>query len=163
MPASPPNWRLKLDRSSLLQHLREIKSLDGAGREAIASYIDALKERNAAIRYWAVVGLHSECRSEKDVTRAKKVLKKMLLDRSPVVRIAAARAFCDWGEEKDGLPVLVEALKYKNNKAGLYAVIALEKIGEKARPALSQIRDCLKDSDGYVKRVAQTILENLKD
>jgi N-sulfoglucosamine sulfohydrolase len=159
---SPPNWRLHLDRSTLLQRLREIKSLDGAGREAIASYIDALKERDAAIRYWAVIGLHSECRSEKDVTRAKKALKKMLLDRSPVVRIAAAHAFCDWGEEKDGLPVLVDALKHKNNKAGLHAVIALEKIGEKARPTLPQIRDCLKDSDGYVKRVAQTILENLE-
>jgi len=156
-----PHWREQLDKTDLLECLRRIKQLDGSGRRAIAGYIKALNDRNASVRYWAVVGLHNSCKGVSDVKRAKAALKKMLADRSPVVRIAAAHAMCDWGAEKYGLPVLVEALKYKTNKAGLHAVIALKRIGKKARPALPQIKACLKDSDGYVQRVTQAILKRL--
>ena len=86
---------------------------------------------------------------------------EMLKDPAPVVRIAAAHAMCDWGADKEGLAVLVESLKYKGNKAGLHAVIALNRIGEKARPALPQIRECLNNSDNYVKRVTQSVLKSL--
>ena len=105
--------------------------------------------------------MHYSCKGVSDVKRAKAALKKMLADESVVVRIAAAHAMCDWGAEKEGLAVLVEALKYKGNKAGLHAVIALKRIGEKARPALPAIKACLKNSDGYVKRVTQSILKRL--
>ena len=160
---STPHWRDKLDKTDLLKRLRKIKKLDHVAKKAISKYVEALKDEYAAVRYWAVVGLHYNCKSAKQVKQAKAALKKILEDESVVVRIAAAHACCDWGEEKDGLPILVEALKHKNNKAGLYAVIALNMIGEKARPALPQIRDCLKDSDGYVKRVTQAILNHLEN
>ena len=161
-PATIPHWRKQLDKTDLLERLSKIKQLDGLGERAIPMYMKALSDKYASVRYWSVVGLHNNCRRDSDVRQAKAALKKTLSDRSPVVRIASAHAFCDWGEDKEGLPVLIEALKYKNNKAGLYAVIALKKIGEKARPALPQIRDCLQGSDGYVKRVTQTILESLE-
>lgn len=162
-PETIPHWRRQLDRTDLLERLREIKQLDGLPERAIPMYMKALSDSYASVRYWSVVGLHNNCRRDSDLKPAKAALKKRLSDRSPVVRIAVAHAFCDWGEEKDGLPVLIDALKHKNNKAGLHAVIALEKIGEKARPALPQIRDCLKDSDGYVKRVTQAILDRLEN
>jgi HEAT repeat protein len=161
VPAAFPHWRTRLDRTDLLVRLRKVKQLDSFGPEAIGSYFNMINYRNGSVRYWTIIGLNNRCKRAEDVERAKKVFKKLLGDASPVVRIAAAHALCDWGREKEGLPVLIDALKYKNNKAGLYAVIALKKIGEKARPALPQIRDCLKDSDGYVKRVTQSILKNL--
>jgi len=77
-------------------------------------------------------------------------------------KIAAAEAMCDWGEEKEGLSVLVEALKDKTDKARLYAAIVLSRIGEKARPALDQIRAGLKDRDNYVQRVTQATLKQLE-
>ena len=160
-PETTEHLRQRLKRTDLLERLRRIKQLDGSGRRAIAGYIKALNDRDASVRYWAVVGLHNNYKRISDVKQAKASLRKMLADRSPVVRIAAAHALCDWGNENVGLPVLAEALKYKNNKAGLHAVIALKNIGEKARPVLPQIRDCLKDSDGYVKRVTQSILKSL--
>ncbi|MHC4110351.1 MAG: sulfatase-like hydrolase/transferase [Planctomycetota bacterium] len=158
-PETTEHWRQRLKRTDLLERLRRIKQLDGSGKRAIAGYIKALNDRDASVRYWAVVGLHNNYKRISDVKQAKASLRKMLTDHSPVVRIAAAHALCDWGNESVGVPVLVEALKHKNNKAGLHAVIALKKIGEKARLVLPQIRDCLKDSDGYVKRVAQAILK----
>jgi uncharacterized sulfatase len=161
VPATLPHWRTQLGRTDLLVRLRKIKQLDGLGAAAIAGYFKTLNDKSASVRYWAVVGLHNNYKKVRDVEQARAALRKMLADVSPVVRIAAAHALCDWGRHKEGLPVLIEALKHKNNKAGLHAVIALKKIGEKARPALPQIRDCLKDSDGYVKRVTQSILKNL--
>jgi HEAT repeat protein len=86
----------------------------------------------------------------------------MVEDPSVVVRIAAAHALCDWGEEKMALPVLVEALKHPTDKARLFAVIALDKIGEKARPALAQIKAATEDRDNYVTRVAKTAVERLE-
>jgi HEAT repeat protein len=84
-----------------------------------------------------------------------------LEDPSMIVRIAAAHALCEWGQEKDTLPVLVQALKHPTDKVRLFAVIALDKLGEKARPALAQIKAAAQDSDDYVKRVAKTALSRL--
>ncbi|MHC4691857.1 MAG: sulfatase-like hydrolase/transferase [Planctomycetota bacterium] len=161
VPTTLPHWRTQLGRTDLLIRLRKIKQLDGLGAGAIADYIKALKDKSASVRYWAVVGVHNNYKKIRDVEQARAALRKMLADTSPVVRIASAHVLCDLGRQKEGLPVLIDALKYKNNKAGLHAVIALKQIGEKARPALPQIKDCLKDSDGYVKRVTQSILNNL--
>jgi len=158
------HWSEQLDKTDLLQRLRKIKKLDGKGRKAIPGYFKALNDKYASVRYWAVTGLHNNCKRAEDVKRAKVALKKMLKDEAPVVRIAAAHAMCDWGAEKEGLPVLAEtAFEHKANKAGLYAVIALKRIGEKARPALPQIRACLKNSDGYVQRVTRATLKQLEN
>jgi len=157
-----PHWRDKLDKTDLLERLRKIKDLDGTGKKAIPRYFKALNDEYGSVRYWAVVGLHNNCNGARDVKRAKAALKNMLRDSAPVVRIAAAHAMCDWGEEKEGLAVLVEALKNKTDKARLYAAIALGRIGEKARPALAQIRAGLKDKDNYVRRVTQATLKRLE-
>jgi len=156
------HWRIKLDRTDLLERLRKVKELDLQGRKAIPRYFQALGDKYASVRYWAVIGLHNSCKRSSDMKRAKRALKKSLKDAAAIVRIAAAHALCDWGEEKEALPVLAEALKDKTDKARLYAIIALNKIGEKARPALPQIKSALKDSDNYVQRVTRTTLNRLE-
>ncbi|MHC4326947.1 MAG: sulfatase-like hydrolase/transferase [Planctomycetota bacterium] len=154
------HWRSKLDQTDLLSRLREIKELDGSDDNG--PYVKALKDKYASVRYWAVVGLHNNLKG-RDRNRAEPLLRTALKDAAPAVRVAAAHALCDWGQQGEALPVLAEALKDKTNKARLYAVIALNKIDEKARPLVPQIQAALKDSDNYVKRVAQTTLKQLKD
>ena len=90
------------------------------------------------------------------------MVREFLKDPSPVVRIAAAHTLCDWGEQEKALPVLVEQLNSKTDKVRLFAIIALNKIGEKAKPALEQIRERLNDSDNYVQRVARATLKKLE-
>jgi N-sulfoglucosamine sulfohydrolase len=153
------HWRNKLDRTDLLDRLRKIKELDGQGDKAIPKYFEALNDKYASVRYWAVIGLHYS--SKMADTKAKAAFEKALTDPAVVVRIAAAHALCDWGQEEKALPVLAEAFNNKTDKARLFAIIALNKIGEKARPLLPQIKAALKDSDNYVQRVAQTTLEHL--
>jgi hypothetical protein len=152
------HWRNKLDETDLLERLRKIKEMDGSGESG--PYVKALKDKYASVRYWAVVGLHNNLKG-RHIERAKPLLREALKDPAAVVRIAAAHAFCDWGAEKEALPVLTEALKAKTDTARLYAIIALNKIGEKARPALPQIKAAMKDSDNYVKRVTQATLKRL--
>jgi hypothetical protein len=162
--ADPDHWRNKV-AGEMLERLREIKALDGQGEKAIPQYTQALGDKHASVRYWAVIGLHTGCTSAKDKELGVSALEKMLKDPAAVVRVAAAHALCDWGREKDALPILIEGLSAtdKTDKARLYAVIALNKIGEKARPALPQIQAALKDSDNYVQRVARTTLDHLEN
>jgi hypothetical protein len=153
------HWRHKLDQTDLLARLRKIKELDGSGENG--PYVKALKNKYASVRYWAVVGLHNNLKG-KEIERAKPLFREAMKDPAAIVRIAAAHAFCYWGDEQEALPVLAEALNDKTDKARLYAIIALNKIGEKARPLLPQIKTKLKDSDNYVQRVAKTTLERLE-
>jgi len=152
------HWRHKLDQTDLLKRLRQIKELDGS-RE-IEPYFKALKDKYASVRYWAVIGLHYSSNTA-EAEQAKAACEKALADPAAVVRIAAAHALCDWGSEDKALPVLAEALNDKTDKARLFAIIALNKIGEKARPLLPQIKAALKDPDNYVRRVAKTTMEKL--
>ncbi|HUV64268.1 MAG TPA: sulfatase-like hydrolase/transferase, partial [Sedimentisphaerales bacterium] len=157
-PASDEqHWRNKVNQTDLLTRLRKIKELDGSGENE--PYVKALKDKYASVRYWAVVGLHNNSKGE---VRAKAAIEKALNDPAAVVRIAAAHALCDWGEEEKALPVLAAGLTDKTDKARLHAIIALNKLGEKARPLLPQIKAAMKDKDNYVKRVVQTTLERLE-
>jgi len=158
-----PHWREQLNQTDLLERLRMIKDWDGLGKEAIPIYMEALRDEYGSVRYWAVVGLHNSCKEAEDVKQAKTALTRLLADPAPVVRIAAAHALCDWGQEKEALPVLAEALNCETDKARLYAIIALKGIGEKARPALSAIKACLKDQDNYVQRVTRAVLKQLEN
>jgi len=153
------HWRNKLARTDLLNRLRRIKELDSEGDKAIPEYFEALGDEYASVRYWAVVGLHNNSKGE---VRTKTAIEKALNDPAAVVRIAAAHAICDWGEEEKAMPVLAAGLTDKTDKARLHAIIALNKIGAKARPLLPQIKATMKDKDNYVKRVTQTTLERLE-
>lgn len=157
-----PHWRENLDKTDLLERLRAIKALDGSEADAIPKYLDALNDPYGSVRYWAAVGLHTVCLDSGTAERAASALKKHLDDPSPIVRIASAEALCDWGQEAEALPVLIEAMEDKSDTVRLNAVIALGHIGEKARPALPQLRAATKDSFGYVTRVVKYVLQRLE-
>lgn len=157
-----PHWRENLDKTDLLERLRAIKALDGSGADAMPKYLAALNDPYGSVRYWAAVGLHTVCLDSGTVERAASALKKHLDDPSPIARIASAEALCDWGHEAEALPVLIEAMQDKSDTVRLNAVIALGHIGEKARPALPQLRAATEDSFGYVTRVVKYVLQRLE-
>jgi len=154
-------WKDRLDATALRPRLLKLKELDSAGPNATHTYLKHLQDANPIVRYWATAGLHASCRLAVDMTFAKPAMQTMLEDSSIIVRIAAAQALCEWGQESDGLPVLTWALRHRTDKVRLFAVIALDKIGEKARPALAQIKAATQDPDDYVTRVAKTVAARL--
>jgi len=154
-------WQARLDTSNLRKRLWKLKALDHKGVNAVYSYLPYLDDAKPSIRYWAVVGLHASGRFAGDVAFAKSAVKARLVDSSVVVRIAAAHALCDWGAERDGLPVLAAALKHPTDKARMFAIVALDRLGMKAAPLRNHIQAAAEDSDDYVKRVALTVLSRV--
>ena len=155
------HWRDMIDRTDLLDRLRAIKALDGQGEKAIPRYFEALGDKYGSVRYWAVVGLRVNCKDDQTIERAKDVVVKLLDDPSPVVRIAAAQALCDWGQEEQALPVLVQALEHNSDSVRLHAATALGRIGEEARPALPQLRAAMQDKYPAVRNVTKYTLQRL--
>ncbi|HNY78673.1 MAG: sulfatase-like hydrolase/transferase [Sedimentisphaerales bacterium] len=160
-PTGAEHWRDSIDAANLRQRLWKLKELDYEGANAVYSYLPYLDDARPSIRYWAIVGLHAAGKFRADVAFARMAVKARLADESMVVRVAAAHAMCDWGAEDSGLPVLADALKHPTDKVRMFAIVALDKLGAKARPALAQIKAAANDSDDYVKRVALTALERL--
>ena len=158
-PMHTRHWSQEPDLAALRQRLAKVKESDYQGPNATPSHLTHLKDPKPPVRYWAVVGLHACAKYPADLALAKPALWTMLEDPSMPVRVAAAHALCDWGDEKTALPVLMEALKHPTAKTRLFALIALDKIGEKARPALAQVQAVANDPDEYVKRVTASVLE----
>jgi len=148
-------WREKI-KPGLLKRLLEVKDLDLKGKEGLGKYLKLLEDEDAAVRYWAVIGVHYLSKDKSEIDKAKPILEKLIKDESVSVRIAAAEALCDWGEEKKGLPVLVDILQNGNGSGRHYAMVAVEEIGDKAKPALEVIR--ARVDDGNAGQVALRIL-----
>ena len=159
-----PHWRTVVDKSGLVDRALALKKLEGQGAAFIQACVRALSggTRDAAgsVRYWAIVGLHHGV-AEADRPKHVGLLRACLKDPSHAARMAAAQALCDWGHENLGLPVLVDGLKHPLASGKLLAITALDRIGEKARPALPAVQAAAK-SGGYVNRMSQHVLAALK-
>jgi len=78
------------------------------------------------------------------------------------VRVAAARAIGLMGKATEALPILVQEMSTSENEATRhYAALALEDMGEDARPALEAIRKAAKDKYDCTHRVATRIVDTL--
>jgi hypothetical protein len=122
-----------------------------------------LKDSDSGVRYWATMGFLM--RGTKAVDAAREELRAALKDESPTVRIIAARALGQYGNDDDlalVLPVLKELAPADKN--GAYASIldlnAIDALGKKAAPLLDGLKTIpTKDpsaasrADGYVNRL----------
>jgi N-sulfoglucosamine sulfohydrolase len=162
-PARPGvHWRETVDKSGLVDRCLDLTMRDAASDETLAACVQALRDSVGSVRYWAVLGIrHSTAPSaRKNRSRHIDLFASMLKDPSPAARIAAAQALCDWGEEKRGLPVLVEALTQGElTSTRLLAATALGRIGEKARPAINAMRST---KGNYVGKVLKHALGRLE-
>ncbi len=143
-----PLWRETYLASDLLDRLLAVKAYDGRWTEGTGAYLKALSDPDGPVRYWAVVGLH-QATKDKPIARIKAAVEPLLADPSPSVPVAAAHAMVDWGETEKGLGRLIEALKSPSAKGCLFASSALERLGEKARPALDRMEAVLKGQPRY--------------
>jgi hypothetical protein len=140
-PAEPgPLWREKLNNTDLIERLLALKEYDGRWAEGTEAFLKALKDKDAPVRYWAVVGLHQGCKDAAAIAKAKAAVAPLLNDRSASVSVAAAQALVDWGEQPRGLARLVEVLQSGGDKGSLFAAWALWYLGEKANPVLAKLQ-----------------------
>jgi uncharacterized sulfatase len=104
----------------------------------------ALDDPDPAVRYWAVRAARPQ------------QARKLLADPAVVVRIAAA-------EKTATLSVLETELKNPDEWVRLHAALALDALGERARPAVPALQAsmALKDQNRYVVRVLNRSLNHL--
>ncbi|HKJ67606.1 MAG TPA: HEAT repeat domain-containing protein, partial [bacterium] len=153
--------QLDRDNGQLLRELRSVASL--AGKPEIAdlpALLEALDHPEPSFRYWGLTGIGNLG------MEAESALEKVyhgLSDRSPVVRVAAARALYRMGHEgQEALPVLVDELQSPYEWVRLKAATVLDSIGERARPAIPVLKAALKDTyNKYVVRVANRALNQM--
>tara|TARA_B100000686_G_scaffold111567_1_gene118969 strand:+ start:39 stop:911 length:873 start_codon:yes stop_codon:yes gene_type:complete len=143
----------------LVEQLRRTASLSLQGSEVLPQLIQQTKAKDAAVRYWAFIGIGNLASQAKT---AQQVTQSALKDESPSVRIAAARALCHMNQPEQALPVLVEQLKSKREWVRLNAAIVLDEIDEQARPTIEALQVARKDKQNkYVARVANRALNEL--
>jgi N-sulfoglucosamine sulfohydrolase len=139
-----------LQQPGSADYLRRLRALvDAVNRNAGSGLIEmALDDPDPALRYWAIQGLANKER-----------IVKAMSDSAPVVRIAAARAAHRQPGDNKAIAVMIRELKSDQEWVRLHAVTALDELGGAAKPAMEALREALKDSNEYVRRVATHALE----
>ncbi|MBI1374947.1 MAG: sulfatase-like hydrolase/transferase [Phycisphaera sp.] len=135
------------------------------GPSALPKLLEAAKDDDDAIRYWAATGIGNIGKPAE--AHAASLMRAMLKDDSSAVRTAAARALCRMDMPDDALPVLIHEMTTGTQWERLHAAIVLDEIDEQARPVIEQMKEGLKyqkgfNSDGkYRVRVTNRALNEL--
>ena len=144
-----------------LATLVDIATSASDGPARIPQLLGALQNKDASIRYWAATGIGNIGTPAKStLTRVRECLD----DPSPSVRIAAARAVAKLGSPEEALPVLEAELQSDHQWGRLAAAIVLDEMDDKARPALSSLKQALLNQPNkYIVRVANRAINELEN
>lgn len=130
------------------------------------------RDADTTVRYWAAMGLYM--RGAKAVWPNLAMIRPLLSDASPVVRIVAAQALAAYGEANDASRAMETLLEYADispNEATLaaYALNAIDYLDEKALPYLDRIKALSADEPNveeryrsYIPRILEKTLDDLE-
>lgn len=133
--------------------------------------VAGLKDADSGVRYWTILGL--VMRGKDAVVANEAVLRELLGDASPSVRIAAAEALGRYGAPTDlprVLDTLVElaSLETQDLYTSLAALNTLDQLGAATKPVLPKLKALPTQQAGleqrltnYVPRLMEDIIKNL--
>jgi N-sulfoglucosamine sulfohydrolase len=120
-----------------LERILAAADLVGTGPPSVPKQTEMLSDPDPTVRFWAAVGLTAQGSAARP---AREALRQALEDDQPSVRATAAQALCEAGECERSLQVLVEQLRSDQEYISLRAANALQHLGERARPALPEMK-----------------------
>ncbi len=123
-----------------LERILSTALLIGQGPDALPELVRRTKDSDAAVRYWAAVGLAN---LGPDAASAAEDARRMLKDESADVRIAAAQALGRMRFPQAALPVLLKELQNQDEWVRLAAANVVDQLGADARPAIPVMRKFL--------------------
>jgi uncharacterized sulfatase len=175
---APPYVVARSQMGSLfpLERIRTTVLATNRGRDALPMLFASLENPDPAVRYWAVTGIsvtlglerrQAERASKKPAERSaddqpeKSLLRTHLQDGSPTVRVAAARAMLQQGDDPPAFATLTKELASEHAWVRHHAALGLAELGSRATPSRDALERALKDSNEYVVRVVKRALRDL--
>jgi len=147
------------DSTELLERLVSIATKASQGIEQLDDLIAGLDDPDASVRYWSATGIGN---IGQQAMAARPAITNALLDSSPSVRIAAARAIAKLGEPSAAIEVLERELNSPHQWGRLAAAIVLDEMDDDAKPAVESLKAALVDQPNkYIVRVANRALNEL--
>ena len=140
---------LKTDHSKQTRRLIEVITAGEANEGA--KLLDFAKSADPSTRYWAAVWLGVN-KSEK----SKATLLKLTNDPVPAVRVAAAQALCKLGD-LNTLKLLVDHIKDPNLLVGMFALRAIEELGDAGKAHREAIAASQKSKYEFSRRIARRL------
>lgn len=147
------------ENADLIDSIFKTIELGERGKASVGELIKAMRDSRPSVRWWSARKLGNLGRQAQTATQA---LTAALEDNSAGVRVASARALCKMDLEDRALPVLMRELKNDNQVVRHYAALALQDIGEKAYPAIEDLKAAKNDKYEYVRRVANHLVSILQ-
>ncbi len=156
-------WRERIDASGMLDRCRDLKAYDGRWADGVEAFTKALADKDAPVRYWAVMGLDQAGKADPAIaTRAIPAVTALKNDPAASVRAAVGEALCDFGKCDDGLAVLLEVATGKTGMGACYAGWAIWRLGDKAKPILPALEKSNGADGRYPKDVINHAIKRLK-
>lgn len=156
-------WAILDDKNNrrLAQRVNNAWTIAEDGVRAMPQLVKLLKDKEAAVRYAAAMGLGN---LGEQARPAEKALIAALKDDAGYVRVEAARALCLMDSATDKAVAILEHELASNDNEVVrhYAALALEDIGEKARAVIETLKKARKEDYEYVKRVSTRVVNTLE-
>ncbi len=151
---SGKDWRPSVWSPDLIDRWLVLKEHDRQPKRGIAALEEALDDKHAAMRYWALIGLSTAVKTGASKEQIDRIVIVMENDPSPVNRITAARVLCLWGEQGRGVPLLLAALNGGHPSLRLHAALALDALpSDNLRPHLPALEAIAASASEYPQRV----------
>ena len=140
---------LKKDRGE--QTLRLIEVITAGEANKRDKLMDFAKSPDPSTRYWAAVWI-----GVNEMAEAKARLHKLSTDSVPAVRVAAAQALCKVGDLGQ-MKVLVEHIEDPNLLVGMFALRAIEELGDACQAHREAIAAAQKSKYEFSRRIARRL------
>ena len=140
---------LKKDRGE--QTLRLIEAITAGEANDGSKLLEYAKSPDPATRYWAAVWLGVNKTAE-----GKAMLLKLSADPVPAVRIGATQALCKFGDLGQ-MKVLVEHIEDPNLLVGMFALRAIEELGDAGKASREAIASAQKSKYEFSRRIARRL------
>ncbi len=144
----------------MLSRLVDTATKASMGADALDDLVAGLSDDDPSVRYWSATGIGN---IGAEAMGAKSAVSSAMTDRSPSVRIAAARAVARLGDAAGAIEVLQRELQSEHPWGRLSAAIVLDEMDDQAKPALPRLKKALRDQPNkYIVRVLNRAVNELE-
>lgn len=146
-------YKVFLDNDHSDQTRRLIDVITSGEANNVAKLLEYTKSPDPSTRYWAAVWL-----GVNEATQGKDMLLKLTADRVPAIRVAAAQALYRLGDLSK-LIILFDHINDPNLLVGMFALRAIEELGEAGKAHKAKIATAQKLKYEFSRRIARRLTE----